>query len=118
MKAILIDPAQRSLEWIDIPDVPESTVGRRKPDFRRVESLMKLREIVGDYLDFAYIMPGEAIAAGDHSALQDPPLPRYWISGYHWPLYGRGVVLGYNTDGSERETRLTVEELSKMIEFE
>jgi hypothetical protein len=105
MKAILIDPAERSLEWIDIPE------GTR-------ESLIKIREIVGDYLDFAYVRPGESIAVGDKSALQDPPLPRYRISGYKWPIYGRGVVLGYDGHGNERETRLTVEELSEMIEFE
>lgn len=106
MKAILIDPAQRSLEWID---VPEGT---------GPEALMKLRELVGDYLDFAYIMPGESVAVADHGALQEPPLARFWINGHKWPLYGRGVVLGHHKDGSERATRLTLEELSKMIEFE
>lgn len=106
MKAILIDPAERSIEMIDVPK-------GSGPD-----AIMVLRQIVGDYLDFAYIRKGESIAVGDHGALHVPPLPRFWIDGCQHPFYGRGVVLGYRSDGSERETRLTVEELSKMIEFE
>jgi hypothetical protein len=106
MKAILIDPWKRSLETIDV-------IQGTAP-----EALIQLYQIVGDYLDFAYFAPGESIAVGEHSALQKPPLPRFFVDGYQWPLYGRGVVLGYHRGGAERETRLTVEELSEMIEFE
>lgn len=107
MKAILIDPWERSLETIDI----------RKGSDR--EALQQLYKLVGeDCLDVAYIRLGESIWVGDHSALADPPLPSYRISGYRDRLYGRGVVIGYNKDGSDRQTKLSVDELSKMISWE
>ena len=105
MKAILVDPWKRSLETIDIKD-------------ETVPSLLQLRELVGENaLDFTYPWPGEAIAVGDHSALADPPLPRWYVTGYQHPLYGRGVVVGHTAIGKERDTRLTVDQLSKIIEF-
>jgi hypothetical protein len=104
MRAILIDPWKRSLETIDI------TRGNDPA------ALHELYQFVGeDAIDAAYIRLGESIIVGDHSALADPPLPSYWINGFPERLYGRGVVIGYNKDGSERETRLTVDDISKMI---
>ena len=104
MKAILIDPWKRSLETIDI---------KRGNDR---EALQELYKLVGeDAIDAAYIRLGESIVVGDHSALADPPLPSYWINGYPERIYGRGVVIGYSKDGSDRQTKLTVDEISKMI---
>jgi hypothetical protein len=107
MKAILIDPWQRSLETIELID---SDV---------ICELQELYGLVGERgIDAAYIMPGESIIVGDHSSLHDPPLPSYSVDGYRHRLYGRGVVIGYGKDGSERETKLTVDELSQIITWE
>lgn len=106
VKAILIDPWQRSLETIEIPK-------------DTVPLLLHVRGLVRENaLDFAYVAPGEAIAVGDHSALQDPPLPSWQFAGYQYRLFGRGVVMGHTYGGKERDTRFTVDDLSKLIEFQ
>jgi hypothetical protein len=107
MKAILIDPWQRSLETIELQSGYDTVA---------LEALYKL---VGEEgLDAAYIMPGESILVGDHSALADPPLASYSVEGYKHRLYGKGVVIGYNRYGKERSTRLSVDQLSKLISFD
>ena len=107
MKAILIDPSNRSLETIDI------IAGYDRA------ALEQLYELVGeDCIDAAYFRSGESIIVGDHSALSYPSLPSYTVEGYNFRLFGRGVVIGYNRDGSERETRLTVDELSRIIHWD
>jgi hypothetical protein len=106
LKAILIDPFKRSLETIDVMPGDEP------------ETLMELHRLVGEgALDFAQVYRGEQIAVGGHSALQDPPLPAFSLQGYKEALYGRGVVLGYSAGGKSRDTRLTVDALSKLIEW-
>jgi len=110
MKAILIDPWERSLETIEI----KPARGISSPSMR--QQLAQLYELVGeDGIDTAYIMPGESIIVGDHSALQDPPLPSYTIEGYGERLYGRGIVIGYKPNGEECETKLTVDDISRLI---
>ena len=103
-KAILIDPWERSLETIDI---------RSGTCTAAMQELYKL--IGEDGLDTALIAPGEAIYVGDHSALHNPPLPGYWIANYPDLLYGRGVLIGYHKDGTERDTQLSVDILSASI---
>jgi len=107
MKAILIDPWNKSLETIEL---------RKGYDQPALQTLYELVREEG--IDAAYIMPGESIIVGDHAALHDPPLPSFTIDGYRHRLYGRGVVLGYNASGEERETRLTVDDISKIITWE
>lgn len=102
MKAILIDPANRSLETIDVleGDGPDA--------------LIQLHNLVGeDALDFAYPAPGVTIAVGDHSALHDPPLPAFELDGCR--LYGRAVMLGHGSRGQTLPTRLSVDMLSQLI---
>ena len=107
MKAILIDPWQRSIELIDV-----------KSGYDKF-ALADLYRLVGENgLDAAYVMPGESIIVGDHSAMHDPPLPSYAVEGYRRRLYGRGVVIGYTASGEERETRLSVEDLAELITFD
>lgn len=107
MKAILIDPWEKSLETIDLIE------GKGSQVFCQLKEIYGL---VGERgIDAAYIMPGESIIVGDHSSLQEPPLPSYSIHGYRHRLYGRGVVIGYTKSGEERETKLTVDDLSQLI---
>lgn len=109
MKAILIDPWERSLSTIDLIDGKTNVVCQ----------LQHLYELVGEKgIDAAYIMPGESIIVGDHSAVSDPALPSYSVEGYRHRLYGRGVLIGYTTSGEERETRLSVDDLSKLINWD
>jgi hypothetical protein len=106
MKAILINPFEKSLATIDIAPGDDPF------------TLMELHRLVGeDALDFAYPYRGEAIAVGDHSALQEPPLPAFALDGFKDTLYGRAVVIGHSRDGKSRDTKLTVDKLSKMIEW-
>jgi len=106
MKAILVDPFKRSLETIDI----ESGDGPY--------TLLELHRLVGeDGCDFAYPYPGVTIAVGDHSALQEPPLPAFTLEGYKGTLYGRGVVFGRSSDGKSLDSTLSVGEFSELIEW-
>jgi hypothetical protein len=80
------------------------------------DQLQQLYKLVGEEgIDAAYFRPHESVIVGDHSALQDPPLPSYEIEGYDERLYGRGVVIGYARNGEECETKLTVDDISRII---
>jgi hypothetical protein len=103
MRAILIDPAERSIEY--------------------VETAAELREIYSllgcDAIDWCCPFPRrlEAIFVSDDGALQNPPLPSFAVDGYHWTLFGRGLVLGYTENGANRSTHLTIEQIRGLIEF-
>jgi hypothetical protein len=114
MKAILIDPGERSVATIDITKMSKGT----ELTNQTVASLHDLYELVGEEcIDACYFIPGESIIVADHSALQNPPLPSYFVRGdrkMHL-LFGKGVVIGYSTGGEERETRLSVDDMYKLI---
>lgn len=105
MKAILIDPFARSVEYI------ESDL-----------SLPEIYRLVGENgVDFCRPFPGqpyEVAIVGDHSALQMPPLAHFFVDGYDEPLYGKTLVFAVSGNGSERPTRLSVEQVRDWIEFE
>jgi len=114
MKAILIDPWERSCATIDIPKAGKGL------DADTVSSLAKLYELVGENcLDACYFLPQESIIVADHSALHQPPLASYCVHGHRKVhlLYGRGVVVGYSTGGEERETRLSVDDMHRLIDW-
>ena len=102
MKAILIDPGARSIEYVET-----------------LAALHDIYKLVGeDSIDSAFVFgKGEVGFVGDHSALQNPPLPHFFVPGYKWPLHGRMLVLGVSPGGASRSTRLTVEQLSAVIIF-
>lgn|SRR5262249_12902535 len=88
------------------------------------DTLLELHKLVGeDCLDFSYLLPGEMIAVGDHSALANLPaflveIPAALAAGNYPPvhkLYGRGVVLGHTKAGKTRATRFTVDTLWPLI---
>ena len=105
MKAIRIDPFARSVEYI------ESGL-----------TLPELYESVGeDGIDICRPFPEhpfEAAVVGDHSAMQMPPLPRFFVDGFIEPIYGKTLVFGVTRDGIERPTGLTIEQVRGWIEFE
>jgi hypothetical protein len=60
---------------------------------------------------------GETVFVDEEGALKNPPPPRWFVIGYRWPLYGRGVVLGYRGDGDNVSTRLTIAQVSSVVIF-
>jgi hypothetical protein len=103
MKAILIDPFEKSIIGI-------LTDG----------SLQEIYEFIGcDCIDTAcpFDTRNEVVFVGDNSALQDPPLPRFYVPGYDWPLYGRAMVFGRQAGGECVSTELTVEQVRKVVVF-
>ena len=104
MKAILIDPAECSIRAIETP-----------------AELADLHSIIQcDAMDSC--MPfgrqvGEVFYVDDYGMLRKPPKPHFLIRGYHWPVYGRAVVLGFDKAGKEHSTNLTVEWLHQQIIF-
>jgi hypothetical protein len=104
MKAILIDPWEHSVEQIEIKQGCDAA------------ALQELYKLVGeDGLDWVSIMPGECICVGDHSALQEPPLASYMVEGIAEPIYGRGVLTGYDGGGNGRDTALSPDFLFNLI---
>jgi hypothetical protein len=102
MKAILIDPWEKSLATINV----------RSGDDKA--ALQELYDLVGENgLDFNTLSPGECILVGDHSALHSPPWPSFRIG--KDVFFGRAVVLGYTKGGSDRDTKLTVDDISEVI---
>ena len=102
MKAILIDPWKRSIEYVE-------TTGK----------LYDLYQLIGcRYVEAAYVFGKSEVGfVGDESALQEPPLPHFFVPGYKWPLHGRMLVLGYTASGANRSTGLTIEQLSVLVIF-
>jgi hypothetical protein len=106
VKGILVDPAAKSVEAIEIPD-------------DEVPSLMELHRLVGENaLDFVYLKDLRImIAVGDHSALGDPPLASFSVDGILGQLYGRAVVMGYDARGATISSRLSVEQMHELVSF-
>jgi len=107
MKAILIDPGEKSVEYVELTGPGEH--------------LPELHRLVGDdCIDIAKPFGGlrEMVIVGDHSALHEPALPHFKVAGYHWPLHGKAVVLGFNQVGATKPTKMTLEEVLEWIEFE
>lgn len=105
MKAILINPFARSIEYVET----ELTL----------EVLHRL--VDEDCIDICRPFPGhrfECVVVGDHSALADPPLASFSVEGYPNHLYGRAVVYRTSHDGKEYPTKLTLEEVANLIEFQ
>jgi hypothetical protein len=104
IRAIVIDPQNRSLEYRDIED-----------------TLPAFHNAVGaDLLDCCYpFAPArECLWVAEYGALQNPPLPHFRIVGYRWPIYGKALLIGYGRAGETRSTTLTVDELYSQIDFE
>jgi hypothetical protein len=108
MKTILIDPGDRSVRYIELTG-------------NDPEHLIEIHQIIGDDgLDFCRPFPTgrECVVVGDHSALQNPPLPHFIILGHPWPIYGKALVFGRDIKGATIETSLTVAELREWILFD
>jgi hypothetical protein len=104
MKAILIDPWEKSIETIDVKSGNDQA------------ALQQLYDLVReDGLDFFVLSPGESIVVGDHSALHNPIWPCFKIG--KDLFYGRAVILGYTKAGTDCDTKLTVDDISAVISW-
>jgi hypothetical protein len=104
MKAILINPAERSIAYVETRD--------ELADFHRL--------VGSDCLDWCRPFAGlrEAAIVDDSGATTSPRPPAFEIVGYHHPLFGRALVLGYNGAGASRSTMLTIEQVAELVNFD
>jgi hypothetical protein len=102
VKGILVDPVQKSVEYI-----------AREGGF----TLGELHELIGaECLDFCHPLGrAETVVVDDGGLGKD--LASFRIEGYDWPLYGRAVILGRDAGGGDRDTGLTVEEVHELLTF-
>jgi hypothetical protein len=103
VKGILIDPVQKSVEYI------ESDGGF---------TLGELHEFLGaEALDFCHPFGRTETVVVDDGGMFKALAP-FWIEGYgDSPIYGRAVILGRDAGGGDRDTRLTVEEVHELLSF-
>jgi hypothetical protein len=102
MKAILIDPWEKSIETINVKSGTDQS------------AMQQLYNLVGEEgLDFCTLSRGECILVGDHSALHNPNWPYFQIDKNLY--YGRAVVVGYTKSGTECDTKLSVDDISAVI---
>jgi hypothetical protein len=103
VKGILIDPVQKSVEYI------ESDGGF---------TLGELHEFLGaEALDFCHPFGRTETVVVDDGGMFKALAP-FWIEGYgDSPIYGRAVILGRDAGGGDRSTGLTVEEVHELLSF-
>jgi hypothetical protein len=102
MKAILIDPEHRSIEYVETPlELPDIYRLIGADTFDACRPFRGLREIA--FVD-------------DFGAYK--PLARFTVSGFQYPLFGKTLVCGFNDAGTEVSTNLTIEQIHDLIEFE
>lgn len=101
MKAILIDPAEKSARYI------ESDL-----------TLQELHQLIdAETLDFAHPFgPYETLAVADDGAARN--LKAFRIDGYHWPIFGKAILFGRDSGGKDCSTRVPVDLLFGAINWE
>ena len=101
MKGILIDPVQKSVEYIESED-----------GFTSAE----LHRLIGaEALDFCHPFGRTETVVVDDGGMFKRLVP-FRIEGYDW-IYGRAVIFGRDGGGGDRSTRLTVEEVHELVSF-
>ena len=102
MKGILVDPAAKSVEYIE-----------REGGF----SLGELHRLIGaEALDFFHPFGRTETVVVDDGGVRKGLTP-FSFEGYDWPIYGRAIIFGRDSGGGERSTSLTVEEVHELVEF-
>lgn len=101
MKAILIDPAEKSARLI------ESDL-----------SLEHLHQLINaEVLGFSHPFgPYETLAVDDNGAAKN--LKAFRIDDYHWPIFGKAVLFGRDSSGKDCSTRLSLDLLFHVINWE
>jgi hypothetical protein len=102
VKGILIDPVQKSVEYI----VREGGI-----------TLEELHRLLGaEALDFCHPFGlAETVVVDDGGMFKR--LTPFWIEGYDAPIYGRAIIIGRDAGGGDRSTSLTVEEVHELVRF-
>lgn len=100
MKGILIDPKAKSVEALE----------------GEFENKELHRLIEAETLDFCHPFGRtETVVVDDNGVRLE--LPRFFIEGYQWPIFGRAVIFGRDAGGETVSTHLSVEEVFDSITF-
>ena len=106
MKAILIDPAARSIQYVEIAGETDR------------EQNPQIKQLVGENEIDVYVVPLAAhmVVVGEHSALQIPPLPKFML--FDQIFFGRALIFGMSVIGATLPLQITIEKVSVLIDFE
>jgi hypothetical protein len=119
MRAILIDPEQRTITEIQLAD----------DDYRRIQSVLRCHSFTtGAHLGGSLSTGFEAVYVSDDELPDEPtaenPGPRFWFQvdadrnppSSH-PIGGLGLAMGVDTEGAGCDAKISVEELTRRITF-
>jgi Domain of unknown function (DUF3846) len=99
MRAIVIDPAARTVEEID-------TDG----------SLASLQEVVGGCIEYVAVHDNHHCYVNEEGLLEQPE-HFFMFDGGHQPLAGRGIILSSTPEGDEAPCGLPLDWVSQRVSF-
>lgn len=101
MRAYLIDPGLKTVTLVDYTG-----------DYKNIYT-----HIGCDTFDAIQINDNQDTIYVDDEGLLKGPTSFFMVQGRDEPLAGKGLVLGTNEDGDSVEPKLTLEEVTAMVEF-
>lgn len=105
MKAILIDPFEKTVTEVD-----------HNGNYRQIYTLLSHPEHRVDCFTVVQIENDDAIFVDDEGLLKDPKHFFVW-RGYPQPLAGKGLILGTNDEGDSVDAVISVEDVKKRVSF-
>jgi hypothetical protein len=114
MRAILIDPEQRTLTEIDLED----------DDYRRIQKVLRCKSFTtGAHLGGSISTGFDAVYVSDDE-LEEQDDARFWFQvdadrnpPASFPIAGLGLAMGIDTQGAGCDVRIRASELAKRITF-
>jgi hypothetical protein len=103
MRAYLIDPKTETVEQVDYDG--------------NYRSIYKLLGIGNNPFTVVRLGPDRDVVFVDDEGLLNDPRYFFFVSGYHHPLAGRGLVLGTDADGDSISPAMTLDELRARVTF-
>jgi hypothetical protein len=114
MKAILIDPANRTVAQIDFEGGYLSIKKAIQCDTITTCTPRSLPRN-GDHREDGWVW--DTIYLDDEGLLHSDPGPFFLVSGYDQPLAGRGLVVGTTGDGSDTDCQSTVDYINGIVSW-
>lgn len=105
MKAILIDPFEKSIKYVEINNAND------------VKGLNTMYELIGCNC-FDTFRPGELdiMLVDDHGHLKETEEAFFLWKGYNWPLAGKALLFGMDDPhGDLDDVRMTIEQVRTKI---
>lgn len=104
MRAILIDPVDRSIKEVELGD-----------DYREIQRKLSYTD---EYVTFTPLELNERnVMYLDDEGLLKAGLRVFQWKGYMSPLAGRGLILGQDSEGDSVSTTMTVESIKRKVFF-